>query len=85
MSDAENHVSDLEWASWERARERGNAIYAAQKAREAARPVKPTYEDLLAQLHVLRHHNESLVAELGRLRRLAYGYVLGQIERLGDG
>jgi hypothetical protein len=85
MSETESYVSDAEWASWERDRERGNAIYAAQKAREAARPVKPTYEDLLAQLHVLRHHNESLIAELGRLRRLAYGYVLGQIERLGDG
>jgi hypothetical protein len=85
VSELESYVSDAEWASWERARERGNAVYAAQKAREAARPVKPTYEDLLAQLHVLRHHNESLIAELGRLRRLAYGYVLGQIERLGDG
>lgn len=85
MSETESYVSDAEWSSWERDRERRNAIYAAQKAREATRPVKPTYEDLLMQLHVLRHHNESLLAELARLRRLAYGYVLGQIERMGDG
>jgi hypothetical protein len=80
----DSYVSDAEWASWERERERRNALYAARARREARRPVEPTREDMLLQIHALRHHNESLVAELERLRALAWGYVLGQIERMGD-
>lgn len=78
-------VSDAEWASWERDRERGNALYAARAVREARRPAEPTREDVLLQLHALRWHNEALVAELERVRGLARAYVLGQIERMGAG
>lgn len=77
-------VSEQDWARWEREREAANERHDARRRHEAARPVDPTREDLLAQLHALRHHNEALVSELDRLRALSLGYVLGQIERMGD-
>lgn len=82
MSDP-NHVEQAEWERWEREREQRAARHAERVFRDVHRPVEPTTDDLIAQLHALRHHNAELVSELDRLRELSLGYVLGQIERLG--
>lgn len=56
------HVPADEWAQWEQDRHARNREHAALRAR----PVRPTKEDLEAQLEALRLYDSERVARLCR-------------------
>ena len=66
-----NYVAQADWDHWEAERLAANERYHARRRHERARPVKPTMEEVLAQMRVLREHNEELTDRLARCKEIA--------------
>jgi hypothetical protein len=64
------YVEHARWKAWRRDTEAANARYDARRRHERAKPVQPHRDDLIAQLHVLRNHNQGLCEQVDQLKHL---------------